>query len=77
MEQDLSNKRSHVLIRGRGVTAAQQTFNLPGGGSNPPPSVPVKARHRPARRGSVPHAGGAGMLCRLLSDRIGNIPEES
>ena len=36
MEQDLSDKRIHVLIRGRGVKAAQQTFNLPGGGSNPP-----------------------------------------
>ena len=36
MEQELSDKRNHVLIRGRGVTAAQQTFNLSGGGSNPP-----------------------------------------
>ena len=36
MEQELPNKRIHVLIRGRGVKAAQQTFNLPGGGSNPP-----------------------------------------
>ncbi len=36
MEQEESDKRSHVLIRGRGVTAAQQIFNLPGGGSNPP-----------------------------------------
>ena len=35
MERDLTNKRNHVLNRGRGVTAAQQTFNLPGGGSNP------------------------------------------
>ena len=35
MEKDLSDKRNHVLTRGRGVTAAQQTFNLPGGGSNP------------------------------------------
>jgi hypothetical protein len=35
MEQELGNKRNHFLIRGRGVTAAQQTFNLPGGGSNP------------------------------------------
>ena len=40
MDQDLSNKRSHVLIRGRGVTAAQQTFNLHGEGSNP--SVPTE-----------------------------------
>ena len=28
-------KRIHVLIRGRGVTAAQQTFNLQGEGSSP------------------------------------------
>ena len=35
MEQDLTNKRNHVLIRGRGVTAAQQTFNLAGEGSIP------------------------------------------
>ena len=36
MEQDESDKRAHALIRGRGETAAQQIFNLPGGGSNPP-----------------------------------------
>ena len=41
MECDLSGKRGHVLNRGRGVTAAQQTFNLPGGGSNP--SGPISA----------------------------------
>lgn len=35
MEQELADKRGHALTRGRGVTAAQQTFNLPGGGSNP------------------------------------------
>ena len=35
MEQEQTGKRGHVLIRGRGVTAAQQTFNLSGGGSNP------------------------------------------
>ena len=35
MERDLTHKRNHVLDWGRGVTAAQQTFNLPGGGSNP------------------------------------------
>lgn len=35
MEQELAYKRRHGLTRGRGVTAAQQTFNLPGGGSNP------------------------------------------
>jgi hypothetical protein len=28
-------KRSDVLARGRGVTAAQQTFNLQGEGSSP------------------------------------------
>ena len=35
MQQVPSSKRSHARIWGRGVTAAQQTFNLPGGGSNP------------------------------------------
>lgn len=35
MELDLTDKRGHAHTRGRGVTAAQQTFNLPGGGSNP------------------------------------------
>ena len=35
MEQEDADKRSHVLIGGRGVTAAQQIFNLPDGGSNP------------------------------------------
>ena len=35
MEQEVSYKRGHALNRGRGVTAAQQIFNLPGGGSNP------------------------------------------
>ena len=35
MELDLADKRRHVLIRGRGVTAAQRAFNSHGGGSNP------------------------------------------
>ena len=35
MEQDLADKRHHFLTWGRGVTVAQQIFNLPGGGSNP------------------------------------------
>ena len=43
MEQELANKRIHALIRGRGVTAAQQTFNLPGGGSNPPGPIERRA----------------------------------
>ncbi len=42
MELELADKRIHVLIRGRGVTAAQQTFNLPGEGSNP--SAPTAAK---------------------------------
>jgi hypothetical protein len=33
-------KRSHDQSRGRGVTAAQQTFNLRGVGSNP--SGPIR-----------------------------------
>ena len=36
MESELPDKRYHILQRGRGVTEAQQTFNLSGGGSNPP-----------------------------------------
>ena len=39
MERELTNKRNHALEWGRGVTAAQQTFNLPGGGSNPPDPI--------------------------------------
>lgn len=35
MEQELADKHGHVLMRGRGVTAAQQIFSLPGEGSNP------------------------------------------
>jgi hypothetical protein len=35
MRREHRSKRHHVLDRGRGVTAAQQTFNLSGGGSNP------------------------------------------
>jgi len=33
MELDLTDKRGPALTRGRGVMAAQQTFNSPGGGS--------------------------------------------
>ena len=47
MEHDFTNKRNHVLIRGRGVTAAQQTFNLHGVGSIP--SDPTR-RWRVAQR---------------------------
>ena len=39
MQQELPNKRIHALDWGRGVKAAQQTFNLPGGGSNPPDPI--------------------------------------
>ncbi len=39
MEHLLALKRGPVLNRGRGVTAAQQTFNLHGGGSNPPDPI--------------------------------------
>ena len=35
MKQSEADKRRHVLIRGRGVTAAQRAFTSPGGGSNP------------------------------------------
>ena len=53
MEQDLSDKRIHVLIRGRGVKAAQQTFNLPGGGSNPPDPIGNWACSSTVRAGSL------------------------
>ena len=53
MEQELTNKRNHVLIRGRGVTAAQQTFNLPGGGSNPPGLIERWACSSTVRAGSL------------------------
>lgn len=53
MEQTLSGKRCHVLIRGRGVTAAQQTFNLPGGGSNPSGPIGVRACSSTVRAGSL------------------------
>lgn len=42
MQCEHQSKRRHFPIRGRGVTAAQQTFNLSGGGSNP--SGPNDAR---------------------------------
>ena len=53
MEQDLSDKRNHALIRGRGVTAAQQTFNLHGGGSNPPDPMEHRACSSTVRAGSL------------------------
>jgi hypothetical protein len=33
--REMRLKRRHALMRGRGVTAAQQTFNLQGEGSSP------------------------------------------
>ena len=53
MEQDLSDKRIHVHIRGRGVKAAQQTFNLPGGGSSPPDPTGLWACSSTVRAGSL------------------------
>ena len=53
MEQDLPIKRDYALIRGRGVTAAQQTFNLPGGGSNPPGPIGRWACSSTVRAGSL------------------------
>jgi hypothetical protein len=53
MEQELSGKRGHALIRGRGVTAAQQTFNLSGGGSNPSGPIDRRACSSTVRAGSV------------------------
>ena len=53
MQQELSNKRNHFLIRGRGVTAAQQTFNLPGVGSNPSGPIDRWACSSTVRAGSL------------------------
>ena len=53
MEQEHTKKRNHVLIRGRGVTEAQQTFNLPGGGSNPPGPIERRAYSSTVRAGSL------------------------
>ena len=53
MEQELANKRNYILIRGRGVTAAQQTFNLPGGGSNPSGPIDCRACSSTVRAGSL------------------------
>ena len=53
MQQERSDKRFHVLIRGRGVAAAQQTFNLPGGGSNPSDPIGIRACSSTVRAGSL------------------------
>ncbi len=53
MEQELTNKRCHVLIWGRGVTAAQQTFNLSGGGSNPSGPIDIWTCSSMVRAGSL------------------------
>ena len=53
MERELTNKRIHALAWGRGVTAAQQTFNLPGGGSNPPDPIERWACSSTVRAGSL------------------------
>ncbi len=53
MEQDLTGKRQHALTRGRGVTAAQQIFNLPGGGSNPSGPIRRWACSSTVRAGSL------------------------
>ncbi len=53
MEQELTNKRIHALDWGRGVTAAQQTFNLPGGGSNPPGPIGSWVCSSTVRAGSL------------------------
>ena len=53
MEQELSYKRGHAHNRGRGVTAAQQTFDLPGGGSNPSGPIGVRACSSTERAGSL------------------------
>lgn len=53
MDHQLSDKRCHVLVRGRGVTAAQQTFNLPGGGSSPSGPNGVRACSSTVRAGSL------------------------
>lgn len=53
MEQELTDKRHHALEWGRGVTAAQQTFNLPGGGSNPPGPNEREAYGSTVRAGSL------------------------
>ncbi len=53
MQEILSSKRSRARIRGRGVTAAQQTFNLPGGGSNPSGPIERWACSSMVRAGSL------------------------
>ena len=58
MEQELTDKRNHVLIRGRGVAEAQQTFNLPGGGSNPSGPIECWACHASLRAGCLQREQG-------------------
>jgi hypothetical protein len=53
MDQDQFYKRHHALIRGRGVTAAQQTFNLHGVGSNPSGPIGFRACSSTVRAGSL------------------------
>ena len=53
MQEVLLSKRGHARIRGRGVTAAQQTFNLPGGGSNPFGPIDCRACSSMVRAGSL------------------------
>ena len=64
MSYELRLKRSHALIWGRGVAAAQRAFNSPGGGSNPsgptvetsgigsPNELRRRSEERLARRGT-------------------------
>jgi hypothetical protein len=53
MQREQRLKRCHALIRGRGVTAAQQTFNLPGEGSNPSGPIDRWACSSTVRAGSL------------------------
>lgn len=53
MQQEFPNKPNYVLIRGRGVTAAQQTFNLRGVGSNPTGPIGNWACSSTVRAGSL------------------------
>lgn len=45
MQLDPRQKRFHALGRGRGVTAAQQTFTLYGEGSNPSGPILMVCQH--------------------------------
>lgn len=48
----MTDKRSHVLVRGRGVTAAWRAFTSPGGGSNPSDPIAVQTVLIPSRHGT-------------------------